>query len=849
MGKTTTGGQNRQKWGLPSLASYQGQYLVLALGLVMLLLSVAFLGYRHVTLTTQEQIQRTESRSHLEIQVSLILQKLQEIENWLNRQVMQPGIRQKIPLTKKITALDHALSRLLLVTEEMGQERLRKAAFNASSRLPEFTTNVREFLRISYDNSLRFPSTNIMKDHMRPAADNVVNLLNELIFQQSWQPDQAYWSFYSKLFETRHTWQQLMSEFRLLVANRFGVFSDNPENGMDARARNIELYYQQMQEQLNRLESLSNPDLLFTLDNDLWPELRTHTRTWHHYYQRLLANLRSDGWRLDLTLYNKLLSPQIEAIRNDLDILKKYLHQEAASDIKGLTDLASHLTQSILFLALAGIVLVLVAYLYLRTRILHPIAVTATALRREAAGDDSIAIPTPKLKETRELVEAFAEMRQQVNKRQQGLDHLAHHDPLTQLPNRMLFKDRLAHAIKIAQRNHQCLALMFMDLDNFKQINDTMGHRAGDELLLQVAYRLKQLIRSADTVARLGGDEFAILLENIGTEQQAATIAQKILDTIARPFLVAENEFHITGSIGIAAAPCNASFSDDLIRDADTAMYEAKNRGKNNYHLYSRKLYERVTSQLSLERELRQAIIQNELLFFYQPIVDAVSNQLVEVEALLRWQSANGELRYPGEFLSCLLNLKQSRDHNQRLLQDISRLQDQFLQQHDIALHVSLNLAPCTLRDPLRHKRFIEVLRRSNHPQMISLEITEDTLLEDLNQAQTFLEELKNMGIPLSLDDFGTGQSSLNHLRFFPFDRIKIDREFVANVPENQDDAMLVRAIIQLAHNFGMSVVAEGVETELQRRFLIDAECDYLQGYLISRPVPEAALLETIRGL
>ncbi|WP_419608302.1 putative bifunctional diguanylate cyclase/phosphodiesterase, partial [Thiolapillus sp.] len=442
-------------------------------------------------------------------------------------------------------------------------------------------------------------------------------------------------------------------------------------------------------------------------------------------------------------------------------------------------------------------------------------------------------------------VEAFSEMRRQVWKRQQGLDHLAHHDPLTQLPNRLLFMDRLEHALSIARRHNKMVALLFLDLDNFKQINDALGHFAGDELLVNVARRLQKVIRKSDTVARLGGDEFAILLEDIGQKAFARNVALKILKELQSPLEIGSQQYHISGSIGISIAPYDDNQPEDLLRDADSAMYEAKRCGKNNYHFFSSELLQRVSRQLDLEHRLRDAALKKEFLFHYQPIVDAGTGQLIAVEALMRWQPENGPLIYPDEFMETMKsqNLDLSRKVTEHLFAQVDDLQEHVLNEYGIRLRVSINMAPSALRDPSRHSGVITTLRRLKYPSPITLEITEDTLLEDLATVRALFSELRQLGIPLVLDDFGTGQSSLNHLRSYPFDSIKIDREFVRDISSDEDDAILVKAITQLAHSFGMKVVAEGVETEAQRRYLINIGCDYLQGYIISKPLPTDALL------
>lgn len=834
------------RWQSLAPSSYQGRYLLLAVLLVILLLLIAWRGHEYITQVTGMQVARIAERAQTEKQLKGLVRQLEEVDTWLNRQLIHTGTRQETSLSEKIASLGNSIDNL--DSRSLGSDGRQLLAFISSTRLPQLQQEAEKFLQVTHDNSLRFPSTAIMQTMMRDQADAFASILANGIHELA--PPQAITSvLLIRIHELSNTWQHMLSEFRLLVANRFGVFSDNPEAGMAARAQNIATYFEHLHSLLDQVQQIQLPEDLLSVSQDTWQKLRDIANSWHHHYQGLMENLDTKEWRHDIFLYEKVLAPQLSDIKQDLTSLLDSLDNQATGDIKGLTGIAEHLTQAIFLLTFLGISLVIGAYLYLRVSIIQPITETTKALRQEAAGIREGSMPTPKLQETRDLVDAFSEMRREVWKRQEGLDHLAHHDPLTQLPNRVLFKDRLEHAIKMAQRNNQVVALLFLDLDNFKQINDSLGHLAGDELLLKVARRIQDAMRSSDTVARLGGDEFAILLESIDGKRQAKNAAVKILQTLAKPLELSGHEFHVTGSIGIAMAPYDDNVPDDLIRDADSAMYEAKHHGKNTYHFFSTELLDRATNQLNLERQLRRAIKENEFIYHYQPIVHAASNRLSRVEALLRWQPRNAALRYPDEFISTLLTLDGNQGLTERLLRQVDELQEKFKKELDIPLRVSINLPSSALRNTQQHRNLLTSLERRRFPSLITIEITEDTLLEDLTNARILLTEIKRLGIPLVLDDFGTGQSSLNHLRSFPFNAIKIDKEFVMNMTEDRDDAILVKAVTQLAHSFGMKVVAEGVETAAQRELLLKIGCDYLQGYFIGKPMAGQTLFEQFAKL
>ena len=835
---------------LPTLDSYQGRYLSFATLLILVLVTIAWIGHAYVSEVTGAQVRRLETRTSVERTLQVAVRQLQEIEEWLHDQLVEPGIRQNVSLDRKIDELRSAFTALDKLVSGGETEAIPRRLLDRN--LPDFRKQAAQFRRIAHDNRLRFPSTQLMMDRMLERGLTFTSTINDVISELLQGPPESIdLQLLTRSYDLRETWQNMLLEVRLLVANRFGVFSDDPLAGVKARADNIETHYTRLRQQLNRLQAMPLPPGGLFLEPETWQTLERIAGSWHQAYHQLLASLLSEQWRQDLHFHKTILEPRLNAMRSELRSLQGTLGAESTLDIKGLARVAEQLTQAILLIALAGVLIIVAGYYYLRTRIIRPIAETTRALRLEASGVVDNQIPVPKLRETRDLVNAFAELRREVSRRQRGLDYLAHHDPLTRLPNRVLFKDRLQHAIQLAQRNNQMVALLFLDLDNFKQINDTLGHLAGDELLVNVGKRLKNLLRSTDTVARLGGDEFAILLENIDGKRQARNAASKILSALSEPMTVNGHEFHLTASIGIAMAPFDDSVPDNLIRDADSAMYEAKRQGKNAYFFFSSELLERATSQLNLEREIRVALENQEFLLHYQPIIHTRSKKIYGVEALIRWQPKEGDLRYPDQFLETLLRIDSRQEYLERLLEQVDALQERCSEELQLQLPVAINLSATVLRNSTHHKLVLNALKRRKFPELLRIEITEDTLLEDLTNAHVLLNEIRRLGIPLVLDDFGTGQSSLNHLRSFPFDAIKVDREFVMNIDKNADDATLVKAITQLAHSFNMKVVAEGVETQAHLRYLTEIGCDYLQGYLISKPVSADslfAMLEQIRS-
>ncbi len=418
------------------------------------------------------------------------------------------------------------------------------------------------------------------------------------------------------------------------------------------------------------------------------------------------------------------------------------------------------------------------------------------------------------------------------------LAFLASYDPVTMLPNRHLFMDRLAHAMQIADRNGTDVALLFIDLDFFKTINDTLGHAAGDALLVQVAQRLTAAVRTTDTVSRLGGDEFTIVLEGLNDGMDAAEAAQTVLAAVARPYQIMSRELFVSASIGIALYPADGTSAETLLMNADAAMYRAKESGRSTFQFFTEDINASARDRLELESQLRRALDRGEFALHYQPQINSRSGQVVGFEALLRWTSPTRGPVPPGIFIPILEESGLIVPVGEWVLREAcawaSRLPD------GDAILISVNLSARQFRHAELHRAVEAALAWSGLPaQRLELEITESSLIDPKMNVST-MDRLKQLGARLTVDDFGTGYSSLSYLKRFPIDRLKIDASFVRDVAVDQDDAEIVTAIIGLAHNLDLRVVAEGVETEAQLRFLSHQACDEIQGYLVARPMPGA---------
>ena len=426
---------------------------------------------------------------------------------------------------------------------------------------------------------------------------------------------------------------------------------------------------------------------------------------------------------------------------------------------------------------------------------------------------------------------------------EQRIHRLAYYDALTHLPNRTLFQDRLYTALQQAERNSSWVVLMFLDLDRFKPINDSLGHAAGDRMLKDMAERLLDCVDDDDTVARMGGDEFTLLLQPRASREMALNraihVAENILARLVRPFVLENREFFVTASIGIALSPQDGSELSQLMKNADTAMYHAKERGKNNFQFYQADMNASALERLELESDLRHALEQDEFVLYYQPQFSGDGKRLTGAEALLRWRHPRRGLVPPGDFIPVIEELGLVVDVGDWVLREASRQLKAWHRDKVRVPKVSVNISARQFSDGHLGTRIATILDETGlPPACLELELTESILMREVDKAMQILDSLKNLGLSIAVDDFGTGYSSLNYLKQFPIDVLKIDRTFVDGLPEGEQDAQIARAIIAMAHSLNLAVIAEGVETHEQLEFLREHGCDEVQGYLFGRPMP-----------
>jgi len=823
-------GSESKIWQQLGLGSYRGRYLWLTVSLSIALLVIA--------LTAQEAVRRNTGETTQ--QTSLYASAISD--------VTEAGHR--------LHVLREALVIFALDPEELGQDRIQtitadmqdslaRLANESDAGVPGYQGTVAllvaesrdlgrwvdEMIKLRLDPKLWIPANRTLQEQLLPQAEIVASSLQAI--DQLLGNAEGAESLRLQAAGLHIRWLHVISEMRLMLANRFGTFPMDNKNPMRDRAQDLEIHLQQFHQDLSDMtRSVGEQNLVFVLDRLVL--LREAVSEWSRAYQRLRVLISRQGWRQDLLLLNTQIDPLTQRMAQRLNSLRLQLQDGTQGQLMLLAGQAESLASSIGWLSAALAGLFALGYLAFQRWLLKPIEHISEQLLREGrGGEEAVSTRLPAVKETRQLVQSFSEMHAQVRARERRLDYMAYHDPLTGLPNRVLFHERLDDALHNELPRGHDVGVLFLDLDRFKQINDTHGHLVGDKFLIEVAHRLRRTFRSEDLVARLSGDEFAILLQRFGQIHEMSFLAKKAIDALAEPYQIDGASFRSSASVGMSVAPLHGSTAERLIQQADTAMYHAKASGRSKFAEFSSEMLEQSAAQLALENDLHKAFIEKEFQLFAQPVVDCQSLRPYAQECLIRWRHPEKGLLMPIDFLKTLEEMGLMRDLTDWILDQLEQTRA------TIDMAYTINLSALQLNDAGFLSHLQERIRSGEiQARNLIIEITEDTLSDDLDRITLQLSDLQAIGVRIALDDFGTGQASLSHLRAFPFDTVKIDRSFVRDIAEDHQDADLIRAIIRLAHTLGIEVVAEGVETREQHAFLRAEGCDLVQGFLLGRPAP-----------
>lgn len=633
------------------------------------------------------------------------------------------------------------------------------------------------------------------------------------------------------LIAVRENWHRMIKSYRLYLINRIGSLF---EDAVQHQINDVELIYEVVLEksrELARLDARYNLPLEISVAAD---ELQELIPLWHVGLQEVLR-IDADGhWRGDLPLMTDVIHPLFAELYAKLDQLDDELKQSSDNELVEQHQVGYKIISSLWGMAVFVILVVVLSLILMETNIIRPIADVARSLKAEAHGHRG-QLPSVEAAEIRDLIDAFRELRQQVHSRQMALEHIALHDALTSLPNRTLLMERLEQTISLAQQRKRSMALLMLDLDRFKEINDTLGHQTGDALLQQVGVRLRTVLRDSDTVARLGGDEFAIVLPEVN-ESNALRIAAAVNDTLEKVYEVYEHSLYVGVSLGVAIFPLHGETSEMLLQHADVAMYMAK-RSNTGICMYDIARDQHSVSQLSVLSDLRSAVEKEEFILEYQPKLCMDNSTIMGAEALIRWQHPVQGRIMPDAFISVAeqtgLIKRISNWVLDTAIRDCKRLHDEG---HRLAM--SVNLSVWDTQDTSLSRNIESKLKKWGlAPEYLIVEITERVMMAEPERASLVLKELDQMGLRIVIDDFGTGFSSMVYLKQLPVDMLKIDKSFVMDMMRDESDAAIVHSVIELAHNLGLEVTAEGVETDQSWSWLKTWNCDYAQGYYISTPL------------
>ena len=713
------------------------------------------------------------------------------------------------------------------------------------SLLLELDKSAQELIKIRLDTNRQFPSLMLARQELLPRQTRIMDLFNAAIQEtvdEGLDNDEQL-NLYNQLINTRHRWSLMVSNVRMLLTSRIGSF------GLDSiqqQQKDIDIFYQDFKNKVDQLIEADNfPEMGFISESAM-RDIKLLSGEWNDQYFALLTIHKTDQWRADTLHMRNSIDPILEEIWRSLLMFDVSLESSADVDVETLSSFAQNQSHALWFLTTLGLLLVSVIYIYFKRSVLEPISQLSDAFSAEIHGHRSELLPTVYTTEIKTLMDGFNDMRHQVRSRQEALEHQTLHDSLTGLANRTLLFERLSNSITQSKRYKDNITLIIMDLDRFKEVNDTLGHHIGDQLLIAVSTRLLYLLRDSDTIARLGGDEFALLLAHSG-ENEARSVSRKILKAFEEPFDVYEHQLFVGASLGISVYPKHGMDAETLIKCADVAMYVAK-RNRLGFTFYEATNDSFDDRYLTLANDIRIALNNGNFDVNYQLKYNIHDNEPVGVEALLRWNHPELGFIPPDKIIPLA---EQLGIINRLTLWVIEQAIQQCAKwrSQGIYMSIAVNISVYDLQFAGIVERIAGLLEVHDvPPSYLVVEISESAMLIDPTHAIDILNKLDKMGIRIAIDDFGTGFSSLGYLKKLPVDELKIDKSFVMDMIENENDAVIVRSTIDLAHNLGLEVVAEGVQSPEIFEMLQILNCDMAQGYYMSKPVSADSLLAILNS-
>lgn len=822
-----------------SMDSMRGRYFIGVLLLSVLFIASVLATHSSVSGVVKTAADNSVNRNQLISAHRMVREKLRHAEQRLQSFLVMPD---HTAIAEVLTALDQASQQLSDIENSHWADATTSLELisQLSQDFVQLRQDVLQLMQIRTNAEALFPAFVTINQVMLPKSRQFLTQMSLIMDELSMYMDNKHiQTAYHQFSQMREDWSEMVGAFRMYVAART-LSLRVPVSGNSEFEGLIEYHYKQIKQQLELLQQAQ-----LKLDYGIQAEVAVMEVTsvlklWYQGYEETREIYASPKWRLDEALMNDQIAPLNERIWSNLNQIEESLMASSESDISQLMGISSEISSTLWLRLILTLVFIVLAFYAFELWLLEPVAQIAHALKMEADGNDVEKLPEANTLEARELVTAFETMRSQVRLRQMELEHQAMHDSLTGLPNRLFLRRKMIEFIEASGRSSQSLALLMIDLNRFKEINDTLGHQVGDRVLREIGPRFIRQLSEYDVLARLGGDEFAVLLP-MSDDIRARQIAQKLCASLETTFDIEGQALQVGSSIGIALFPQHGFNDQALLQKADVAMYLAKEKNL-GYALYDENQDDHSLWQLSLEGELKRAVEQDQLELHYQPKINCSSGKTTGVEALLRWNHPGRGL-IPADEIQLLAEKTGLIKPLTKWVVERAVAQMADWRQKGIELYVSVNLSVWNLQDPRLYEIVAHALHKWAVPaNSLTLEITESAVMSDPEHALKTLNQLSAMGVHLSIDDFGIGFSSLQYLKKLPVNELKIDKSFVIDMLVDENDAVIVHSTINLAHNLGLLVTAEGVESQELFDLLQVLGGDIAQGFHMSHAIPVSEL-------
>ena len=767
----------------------------------------------------------------------VIMDSIWEVSLYLEEHSLAPSSSTRsLIFTKMVTSVNRLL---YLVELEQGNEQSIETLEKAMNGLGELGTYINQLLELRASPARLFPAIQISRSSMFENQNIFSHLVSLSIDEAVDVLGETDSEALVLLMDLRYQWTQMISFYRMYLVNRLALMD---RESLNRQINDIDLFILSIKNTFKLLNALDEQEKLEFQASEALPEMQKSLTIWLENFKKIISADTPEEWRADYPIIKTKIAPLMTEVWETVLDYNRNIELDVKRSLNDLSGVATNTSYLLWGFAVFSLSILALLFYFIRTVLLKPIETLSLAMRAEAH-DGRFLKPLllkGKSLEIENLIDAFSTMQLQVHSRKNDLEHQALHDNLTSLPNRLLLFDRLQQAISKERRARGSLALIMMDLDRFKEINDTLGHHAGDELLQIVSNRLVECLRNADTVARLGGDEFAILIPDCNAEQ-SKNIAMKIRECMQPAIQLYEQSLYIHGSLGIANYPDHGADAETLLKNADIAMYVAK-RNNSVFEVYDYEQDQHSVNRLALKHKLQKALQGEELELHYQPQVDCRTMKVVGVEALLRWHSPESGMIPPDVFIPLAEESGLIKSLTEWVISEAIKQQTVW-RQGGLSMHISINLSAWNLLDPELDKFVLKHFEENKVEKgSVAFEITESVMMTDTEQSLKMMQNLQDIGSDIIVDDYGTGFSSLAYLKRFPVKELKIDKSFVINMIKNENDSVIVKSTIDLAHNLGLKVIAEGVETEEVLDALRVLGCDMVQGYFVEKPMSASRL-------